>query len=350
MQNRHYYVLIITFFIAGLALIFTTNSKSDAGAPVVLQPPFLTTTPIGTPTPLPTPTPLITPSPTPLAPGCDPGSFNIQVGSTVTIRPGVNIRSAPGRSNPSLAYFTENLNFTVIDGPVCENGYFWWRVSGHSVVGWVAERSSEQDFIRFIFPPVGDSICAEPLPLELGEVIELANGVRIREEAGRDGLVLTVAPIDTPVTVLSNEAVCVDNYNWRLVSVVVAGFEYEGYMAEGTSGTPSEFFVEFPTPDPDTVCNTPMGVNIGDRRRVRYEDGIPKALRAVPGTDGELLFTLVEGVPFEIVGGPVCASGQNYWLIRILSNIPATGWFPEGPRPNYWSEPFTSDNAYPPIR
>jgi len=344
-------VIFGTLIVVAFGLILTANTQSNAEEPQLLQP-FLTSTAVvvGTPTPLPTPTPLITPSPTPFAPGCGAGSFNIQIGSTVTVRPGVNIRSAPGRSNPPVAYYTENQNFIVIGGPVCENGYFWWEITGLGIIGWVAERGIDQDFIRFIFPPVANSICAAPLDLEVGEVIELANGVRIREEPGRDGLVLTVAPIDTPVTVLSAEAECIDNYNWRLVSVVVAGFRYEGYMAEGTSGTPSEIFVEFPTPDPDTVCAAPMGVSVGDQRRVRYEDGIPKALRAVPGRDGELLFTLVDGVPFEIVGGPVCANGENYWLVRILSNIPATGWFPQGPRPNYWSEPFTSENAYPPIR
>jgi hypothetical protein len=310
---------------------------------------FPTVTPIPTWTPIPSPTPLITPSPTPAAPGCRFGAFDIEIGSTVTVRPGVNIRAAPTVSSAWLANFQEPRNFVVLDGPVCANEYFWWKLEGHGVIGWVAERSNTMDFITFIVAPEGPRGCINTLNLSVGEQIDLIADVRIRLEPGLEGLVLTVAPFDAPVTVLSAEPRCVDGYNWRLVRVTVANYTYEGWMAEGSALTPELFYVA-PTLDPFAECNPPLNLTVGAQRRVRYFDRQPKVLRAAPSDDAEALYMLVDGVPFEVVGGPVCSEGMNFWQVRILSNIPATGWLAEGPRPNYWSEPFIEPNRYPPVR
>jgi hypothetical protein len=350
MQARHYFIVIV------LALVSVIGLAATSG-PSLAEPPelgqgfvFISPTPIPTSTPLPTATPLITPSPTPAAPGCFLGSFDIPIGSTVTLRSGINIRAEPRVSSAWLGNFPEPRNFIVIQGPVCGNDYQWWRIQGHGITGWVAEQSTIMPFIISVDPPPGAlDACINRLNLRAGQVIDLTGNVRIRQEPGLDGLVLTVASPDTPVTILQDETRCVDGYNWRHVEVTVVNFTYRGWMAEGSAMTANLFYIE-PTPDPFAECNTPMNLRAGDQRRVRYVDGNPKSLRATPGEDGELLYTLVTGVPFEVIGGPVCAGGMNYWQIRIMSNIDATGWFPEGPRPNYWSEPFYSSNAYRPLR
>lgn len=279
--------------------------------------------------------PPLVPSPTSLAPGCAT-FFPIEIGGSITLRPGVNIRSAPSVSAPWLANFPENRIFTVLEGPRCADNYIWWRITGHNVTGWVAERDRQQDFIRFFDPDPNRPLdCLTPLALRLNEAIEVTANVRIRERPGLDSLVLTIVPFGSIVTIANATPQCADGYNWWLVRALVADFEYVGWMVEGRRSTEAfpTAFVEL-TPAPD--CGLPLRAQVGDRGRVRYFDRIPKNLRAEPGEDGDILYTLVEGVPLEIIGGPVCVRGMNFWQVRILATSPVTGWLAEGPRPNYW--------------
>lgn len=296
-----------------------------------------TVDPFITPTITLTPTPPLTPAPTSAAPGCTE-PFPVQPGSIVTIRSGVSIRSEPSISGPLLNVFQEPRNFTVIDGPICGENYFWWQIQGHGLIGWVAQANNFQPFITFIRPP-GEP-CAAVLPLVAGQLVELGYSVRVRAEPNLRGRVLTVAPFDGVVRIVSSETVCADGYNWRLVQVVVVGVLYQGWLAEGTAGIPSEAFLLQPTQDPNEVCLPPLRLQLGDLGRVRYRDGTPKNLRAAPSQDAEVLFTLVENVPLEIIGGPVCSRGMNYWQVRVLGNLQPIGWIAEGGRGNYWIGPF----------
>ena len=324
MRGRQYFALIFILSIV-VAAILTLPGASLAQPPGVFTPtPFATFTPI----------PLFTPSPTPAAPGCDAGSFAIPIGSTITLRPGVNIRSAPSISAPWLASFEENKIFYLSDGPVCGDGYFWWKIRGHGVNGWVAERDNAQSFIRFFDPPPGTVCTADPLNLVAGEEIDLLVGVRIRRTPGLDGLVLTVAPADSVATVLSNETTCVDGFNWREVRVTVVDFTYDGWMAEGSRDIPELRYVDIELEEEQ--CISQQSFATGERVRVGYRDRNPKNLRVAPSLDAEIMYMLVENVPLVIVGGPVCSDGMNWWQVRVLSNIPATGWVGEGGRGNIW--------------
>lgn len=337
MQARYFLAGMVFLLIFGVIISAGPRSSSAQlpPTPTPIGDPFATPVPFATETPLPTPTPLITPSPTSAAPGCTT-AFDIEIGSTITLRSGVNIRSAPSVSAPWLANFPEARDFRVLEGPICADNYFWWRVRGSGVTGWVVERSAAQVFFIFITPLNTPVVCPTPLNLSIGEEIELVTGVRVREGAGLSNRTLTVAPLGAMATVLS-EAVCADGYNWRRVRVTVANFPYEGWLVEGSSIVPQEFYIEI---TPETVCWPPLRLSPGDRGRVGYRDGMPKNLRATPGEDGEVLYTLVRGVPFEITGGPVCINGMNWWQVRILSNIPAAGWLAEGQRGNYWVRPY----------
>jgi hypothetical protein len=51
-----------------------------------------------------------------------------------------NVRDAPGVQSAVLASLPEGLPFTVIDGPVCEGNYSWWRLQfTDGLIGWGAE-------------------------------------------------------------------------------------------------------------------------------------------------------------------------------------------------------------------
>ena len=288
---------------------------------------------VPTPTLVLTPTPPLTPLPTSIAPGCGAG-LPISIGATVTVRSGVNIRYGPSASSPWLANYQEPRNFLVLDGPVCDGNFLWWQIRGHGISGWVAERSNALNFVTFIDATRIGGDCPAPLSLSTGEVIELITGVRIRQNPGLESLVLTVAPFGASAVVLSDSPECEDGFNWRLVRVEVVDVIYDGWMAEGSSSIAGEFFIA--QDQPDSICSPPMRLAIGDTGRVRVVDGIPKNLRAAPGLTGEILYTLVNAVPFEVIGGPVCIDDQIWWQVRIRSNLPAAGWIAQGPRPNFW--------------
>jgi len=336
--------ILIVIVIMGIILIAPRQSMAQF-PPVGTPPggigtgfPFVPTIdPFITPTIPPTATPPLTPAPTSAAPGCSE-PFPVEIGGTVTIRSGVSFRSQASASAPLLNVFQEPRNFIVLDGPICNENYFWWQVQGHGLIGWVAQANNSIPFITFIRAP--GLPCPQALPIPPGQLVELGYAVRVRTDPSLGGRVLTVAPYQSTVRFLGADPVCAEGYNWRLVQVVVVGILYQGWLAEGSRGIPSTAYIVQSTQDPLEVCLPPLRLTIGERGRVRYRDGTPKNLRAAPSQDSEVLYTLVENVPFEIIGGPICSRGMNYWQVRVLSNFPVVGWIAEGGRGNYWIGPF----------
>ncbi len=281
------------------------------------------------PTPTPPPT-FVFPTATPAA--CDP-PLALAPGQLVNTRPGINLRNLPQFTGAVVSYLETSLTLRVEDGPVCETGINWWRVRAPANYnpGWVAER----EFLggRYLIFPVIDpaDICPTPLTLPPGTQAALLNGLRVRAEPGSAGLVLTVAPAGTVATVIEGP-MCADTYNWWLVDVTVLGVAYRGWVAEGFDGRP---FVDEPG-EPPAVCSVPLPFTAGARGYVSYRDSKPKSLRAAPDRESELLFTLIDGVAFEVLGGPVCADGFNWWNVQIISRPDAVGWLAEGVPGTYW--------------
>ena len=305
-------------------------------------PPTATPTAIFTPTITLTPTPPLTPPPTSAAPGCLI-SFPLQTGDVVTLIGGVNLRNSPSPSAPWLASFPEARIFTVVGGPVCGDNFIWWQLRGHGLTGWAVERDNTRNFIQFDESIQDRASCPDPLTLVVGERINLVANVRIRTAPSLAGRVQTVAPAGSTAIVLDVDAVCGDGFRWRNVRVTVLGVVYDGWMAEGSSAVDELFYLEV-TASPN--CYPPREMAIGEQAVVTYRDSSPKNLRTAPTTRAGILYTLIEGVPMEIIGGPVCADGLNWWNVRLLSNIPAEGWLAEGSRYNYWISPIRPDERY----
>ena len=154
--------------------------------------------------------------------------------------------------------------------------------------------------------------------------------------------------------VLSALKVCADGYIWREVRVQVLDLIYDGWMVEGTrqtydeEGNPlSDSYVDQGGGPP---CYPPLGFSVGDLARVEYEDTLPKNLRDTPSYNGNILYTLVKGIPLEIIGGPGCVEGMNWWQVRVMATFEVTGWMGEGGRSNYWIRPFTPHPDQDPYR
>jgi hypothetical protein len=88
--------------------------------------------------------------------------------------------------------------------------------------------------------------------------------------------------------------------------------------------------------------NTPASImSIGIRGRVTFTDGSTTSLRAQPTTSSERLMRMPEGFEFDVIDGPVCADGYNFWQLETDDGL--LGWAAEGniedTTNNYWIEP-----------
>lgn len=270
--------------------------------------------------------------------------LRIEVGQIIFIESGVNIRSAPSGSSAIVWNTVVNSReedgtienpiqviATVIGGPVCDTGSNWWQVRLPGNDGWVSEgRPYDQGGYLVNSPGLFDDLsCDSPYTMRIGQYADLLLDARVRTEPHLDGRVRTVAPAGTPVLIIGGPQ-CIDTILWWHVRVEVVDFIYEGWMAEGAEGKTWLIPDDAPSTEDGTLCNDPLAFELGERAYVSSLERLPRTLRAAPGVESQRIFTVVDGVPFIIEGGPVCASNLNWWQVRILSTNPVVGWIAEG--------------------
>lgn len=276
----------------------------------------------------------------------------IQKGQTIYIQYGVNLRNEPTRSS-AIVWNTsynndEDRRFAqpviVDDGPVCSAGLNWWRVSGLGNPGWVAEGRPDEDGYYLIVPGITRaSACTAIFDFEIGKPAVMRFNTRLREAPSTQARTKTVVPFETEVLILAGPE-CVEGLRWWAVRATVADFTYEGWMAEGVDATAFLEPEDLPSLEDGTLCGPPLPLAPGQRAFVSYRQGGPKSLRAAPGTDGVLLFSLVRGVPFIVEDGPICRENLNWWKVSILASAPVVGWMAEGSSGvGYWIDTVNPD-------
>jgi hypothetical protein len=188
--------------------------------------------------------------------------------------------------------------------------------------------------VYVITPATG---CAAPLSLTIGMNIVVRGGINIRYEPSMSAALLNYFPQPTVVTVIDGPR-CANGYNWWRIS----GYGQPGWVIEGR---PGRYFIEpfgLPTvtPTPSLTpsgCVYPLSFQIGSHGAVRYRDNVPRRLRTEPNTNAPVIVELLDGIAFEIIGGPVCAETYNWWQVRILTTG-ITGWIAEGRPGRYFVE------------
>jgi WD40 repeat protein len=110
--------------------------------------------------------------------------------------------------------------------------------------------------------------------------------------------------------------------------------------------TPTESVAPLPVPPvPITgefCTGAPPGrLEIGQRARVTFTDGLPLRLRSYPGET--IIENMAEGLEFDIIGGPLCLDGFTWWQLELDSGV--TGWSAEGDSDDYYIEPLLSFDA-----
>lgn len=283
--------------------------------------------------------------------------FPLVFGDRILIESGVNIRSeAHGSSaivwNTSYNQYDENgerlveqdemlMEAFITGGPVCSFGYNWWEVdfpAGED--GWVSEgRPTDKGGYLIQVPGIDFSEdCASPFSLEAGDTAVLTQNVRVREEPNTSARVKTVAPLDSELLLLEGPACDIrTGISWFRIQITVVDFLYEGWIAQGQGGAYWLIPTDLPSEEAGTLCGRPLNLSIGAIGYVSPRDERPRNLRDAPGLSSNVQYVLVDGVPFEVLGGPTCVDNINWWQIRVLSSAPVDGWIAEGSQGvGYW--------------
>jgi hypothetical protein len=255
-------------------------------------------------------------------------------GDEIGIRGGVNIRSAPSASSAQLNIFELPITMFVVEGPVCADGFNWWKVRGTGTPGWVAEGRPDFYFVNLVTDASNPDPCIAPLDIRVGENARVLYGVRVRQEPSEDALVLTVAAFQSIVPVVAGP-VCSGGLNyWQIQSTLPSGQVVTGWATEGPDWG---YYLE-PELRPLNVpneCFRPLSFVAGDRVIVRSPNAEVRFLRAEPSEHSALISELIGGVQLEVLEGSVCVDNFNWWRVRVIgSSAVVEGWVAEGTPPN----------------
>lgn len=69
-------------------------------------------------------------------------STSFQINGQIVSANRRNVRTGPGLSNNAFGSINSNTVATITEGPVCSDGYFWYKISNGSNTGWVAVKDS----------------------------------------------------------------------------------------------------------------------------------------------------------------------------------------------------------------
>lgn len=253
------------------------------------------------------------------------------VGQNIYTRPGVFIRNLPTISGARAGYYPSSVTLRVTGAPVCADGYNWWPVESPGNPGWVAE--GKPDF-RLIFPDDTYQVsadCAAPLALAEGDGLRMVVGARVRAVPGFNARVLAYQGPNTLLSVRDSAPTCVGGSNWWPIWVPSGGQFVEGWIAEADDdGTPLVAPNGVTLPG-ESACAPPYRrLGIGVRAVVTYRDDKPKNLRAAPARDAAIINLLLENIAVDIIGGPQCADGLNWWQVQVVGSPQTVGWMAEG--------------------
>jgi serine/threonine protein kinase len=119
-----------------------TDTATATHTPLPTDTPIATHTLEATNTRRPSPTPAISPTPTPInCPGASPSRLYAGIsGRVAPTGGGANrFREQPNLTSEVVGTIPEGGAFRVLEGPLCNAGYIWYRVDYRGSVGWTVE-------------------------------------------------------------------------------------------------------------------------------------------------------------------------------------------------------------------
>lgn len=238
------------------------------------------------------------------------------------------LRSSPSYYSTVLGYIPAGANFSVMDGPFCENGLQWWRVNYNGIVGWTVEGNGSTYYLEPInyTPPPS---CALPNRLSIGSIgrvtpgspniVRSAPGTR---STGANSYVTGSIP-GGGVFSVSSGPVCGSDSRWwwnvnynGLIGWTAEGEGYDSYWLEPWSGGV-------------TVCPNfmPSRLNVGGWGRVTQYPYLPNTIRSFASYNGAAIGQIPVGGAFSVLSGPVCVENTAWWQVNYNGVL---GWTAEG--------------------
>lgn len=92
-------------------------------------------------------------------------------------------------------------------------------------------------------------------------------------------------------------------------------------------------------------CWQPARLTAGAWGRVTTWPSLPNRLRGYPSYYGAVVGQIPAGGLFQVLSGPRCESGINWWQVNYNGRV---GWTAEGDGVTYWLEPYSAVPPPPP--
>jgi len=244
------------------------------------------------------------------------------------------LRSLPGRGSNSvvLGEIPAGAVFTVMAGPQCLEGIYWWQVNYNGLLGWTGEGQGASYWLE----PYAATTCSPSPRLAVGGRGRVTPGtpnvLRSLPGRGSNSVVVGEIPGGGIFNVLAGPQ-CADGIYWWQVN-------YNGAIGWTGEGQGTTYWLE-PYTSP-SVCSPNPRLIVG--RSGLVLPGLPNTIRSQPGTGAgsQKIGEFAGGTPFRVLAGPQCVDGINWWQV---SNNEITGWTGEGQGASYWLEPLACRNS-----
>ncbi len=197
----------------------------------------------------------------------------LEAGGQGMVLPGAanRIRALPSTSGEQVGQIPGGAVFDVLEGPTCDGGFLWWRVSYQGTEGWTVEGNASEYFVEPVIPddseapatptPAAPSACAMEPRLQIGREGRTTSSTpsRLRDNPGVSGQ--QVGQIDSlDVFTIVDGPVCADGIYWWQVEVDGA----TGWTAEGVDG---DYLVEMLEIVPTA---TPVYIGLPEARAIDW--------------------------------------------------------------------------------
>jgi WD40 repeat protein len=169
-----------------------------------------------------------------------------------------NMRNAASTNGDLITQIPSGAEFTVLEGPICADGFNWWRVDFDGIIGWTAEGQGDDYWLEPVEMTAEDSTadttseprCPNFLPsrLIIGERGRVVPGPsnNLRAEPDSSTELLREMPGGTEFIVLEGP-ICASSLAWWRV-------DYLGTMGWTAEGIDTTYWLEplgpVPTPAP----------------------------------------------------------------------------------------------------
>ncbi len=208
---------------------------------------------------------------------------------------GANMRSKPGLDGSIEVALDTGTVLTIVEGPTTNDGYTWYRVSGHVSAGWLASTTFKRS-----------SASAPDREFTYGTKVEVASDLlNIRTEPALNGVIVGTLPNGDSATVVDGPT---ENggLSWlKLDTNLGTGWAAQQYLAPSGRAWVSSSFT------------------IGDDIRVATDR---LNVRTETSTGAKVLAQLWEGTTGTVIGGPRSSAGITWLEIRTDAG---SGWVDE---------------------